>query len=108
MVDATIFEKNAQNVIQSNPPCTLQGRSDLTPLDTAGILAVRRWIFHGQKMPAWLVRTMMVKDYVAFHGGVMVKYVWLSSQQFEEISIFALRCFQKAIDHNNNNPVSIL
>jgi hypothetical protein len=83
MVDATIWETQAANHIQSYPPCTLQGRNDLTLLDTAGILAVRRWIFHGQKMPGWLVRTMLVKDQVAFYGGVMIKYVWLSLQQFE-------------------------
>ena len=65
-------------------------------------------MFHGQEVPAWLVRTMMVKDYVAFYGGVMVKFVWLSAQQFEEISIYAWRCFRIAIDPKHNNPVSML
>jgi hypothetical protein len=51
---------------------------------------------------------MMVKDYVAFYGGVMIKYVWLSNLQFEEISIYSWRCFLKATDPRNNNPVSIL
>ena len=59
-------------------------------------------------MPAWLVRTMMVKDYVAFYGGVMIKYVWLSNLQFEEISIYSWRCFLKAIGPKNANPASIL
>ena len=55
-------------------------------------------------MPAWLVRTMMVKDYVAFYWGVMIKYVWLSNLQFEEISIYSWRCFLKATDPRNLKP----
>ena len=67
-----------------------------------------KWKGYGHKMLAWLVRTMMVKDYVAFYGGVMIKFVWLSNQQFEEISIYSWRCFLGAIGPKNGNPVIIL
>ena len=77
----------------SYPVGALLGR-DLEILHIPVILALRRYFFHDQQLPAWLIRLVAQPTHVMITNGVYVRILWVSVSQMEELFIYAHSCYK--------------
>jgi len=85
---------NAQPYYEpSYPVGALLGR-DLEILHIPVILALRRYFFHDQQLPAWLIRLVAQPTHVMITNGVYVRILWVSVSQMEELFIYAHSCYK--------------
>ena len=75
---------------------------DLPDLLLAHAMAIRRYLFFDQPMPAWSLKLIAQPTHVMIISGVYVRVVWISQAQLEETWLYILGCWLSK--HNNKKP----
>ena len=100
-IDTHVWENPKQG---SNDRCVyhhayqagvLMGRG-LQALGNPLLAALRRYLFFGQPIPAWVHKLVYHHTHIIFYAGVYVRVLWVSPAQMEELFIFIHQCYKVA------------